>query len=62
MLDTTCNRLVVHGLSDGAGRIATGVSRPDRRILLHAADMQNFGKINLKRGRRVIEFVLKYYF
>ena len=24
--------------------------------------IQNFGKINLKRGRRVIEFVLKYYF
>ena len=22
----------------------------------------NFGKINLKRGHRVIEFVLKYYF
>jgi hypothetical protein len=22
----------------------------------------NFGKINLKRGHRVVEFVLKYYF
>ena len=24
--------------------------------------IDNFGKVNLKRGRRVIEFVLKYYF
>ena len=24
--------------------------------------ISNFGKINLKRGHRVVEFVLKYYF
>jgi len=24
--------------------------------------ISNFGRINLKRGHRVIEFVLKYYF
>jgi hypothetical protein len=24
--------------------------------------IDNFGKVNLKRGHRVVEFVLKYYF
>jgi len=27
-----------------------------------ASTLQNFGKINIKRGHRVVEFVLKYYF
>ena len=61
LLDTTCNRLV-DGLSDGAGGIVNGVCDPTGGFSYTPQTVQNFGKINLKRGRRVIEFVLKYYF
>ena len=37
--------------------------RSDRRLRVHTdTTISNFGKINLKRGHRVIEFALKYYF
>ena len=36
--------------------------RPDRRVPFTQNTINNFGKINLKRGQRVIEFALKYYF
>ena len=36
--------------------------RPDAGLQYDQNTKDNFGKINLKRGRRVMEFVLKYYF
>ena len=61
VLDTTCNR-TVSGLPNGAGGTADNVCDPTGGFQYTQTALQNFGKINLKRGRRVIEFVLKYYF
>jgi hypothetical protein len=60
-LDTTCN-VVVPSLPNGAGGTATNVCDPLGGFSYTTQTQQNFGKINLKRGHRVIEFVLKYYF
>ncbi len=59
-LDTTC-RVEVSGVSDGAGGTQT-VCDPTAGFDFTPQTKANFGKINLKRGHRVIEFVLKYYF
>ena len=59
-LDTTC-RVSVSGVSDGAGGTQT-VCDPTAGFDFTPQTKANFGKINLKRGHRVIEFVLKYYF
>ena len=60
-LDTSC-RVRVPGVPNGDRR-----HRPTSAIRRSGFDytpqtIDNFGKINLKRGHRVIEFVLKYYF
>jgi hypothetical protein len=60
-LDTTC-RVTVPSLPNGAGGTATNVCDPTGGFDFTPQTIDNFGKINLKRGRRVIEFVLKYYF
>jgi hypothetical protein len=59
-LDTVCN-VTVTGVPNGAGGTAD-VCDPTRGFSYTPQTISNFGKINLKRGRRVIEFVLKYYF
>ena len=61
VLDTTCN-VTVNGISNGAGGVANNVCDPTRGFQYTQTARENFGKINLKRGRRVVEFVLKYYF
>jgi hypothetical protein len=61
VLDTTCNR-TFNGLPNGAGGLANDVCDPTGGVQYTQTAIENFGKINLKRGRRVIEFVLKYYF
>ena len=61
MLDTVCN-VTLNGVPNGAGGIADNVCDPTQGFQIHQNTMANFGKINLKRGRRVVEFVLKYYF
>jgi hypothetical protein len=58
-LDTTCR--VQATVSDGAGGTPT-VCDPTKGFDFTQQTKDNFGKINLKRGHRVIEFVLKYYF
>ena len=60
-LDTTC-RVRVASLPNGAGGFATNVCDPTGGFDFTKQTKDNFGKINLKRGHRVIEFVLKYYF
>ena len=61
VLDTTCNR-TVNGVANGAGGTADNVCDPTKGFQYTDLAKQNFGKINLKRGHRVIEFALKYYF
>jgi len=58
-LDTRCN--VRGDAPDGTGAIQN-VCDPTQGFTYTPQTIDNFGKINLKRGRRVIEFVLKYYF
>jgi hypothetical protein len=60
-LNTTC-RVRVPSLPNGAGGTATNVCDPTGGFDFTPQTKSNFGKINLKRGHRVIEFVLKYYF
>jgi hypothetical protein len=60
VLDTTCN-VIVPNVPDGTGATRDACD-PTRGFSFTPQTIQNFGKINLKRGRRVVEFVLKYYF
>jgi len=59
-LDTRC-RVRVAGVPNGAGGTAD-VCDPTQGFDYTPQTLANFGKINLKRGHRVIELVLKYYF
>jgi hypothetical protein len=59
-LDTVCN-VTVPNVPNGAGGTTTACD-PTRGFSYTPQTLSNFGKINLKRGRRVVEFVLKYYF
>jgi hypothetical protein len=60
-MDTRC-RVRVPSVPNGAGGSATNVCDPTGGFEFTPQTVENFGKINLKRGHRVIEFVLKYYF
>jgi hypothetical protein len=60
-LNTVCRRQVA-SLPNGAGGTATNVCDPAGGFDYTPQTIDNFGKINLKRGHRVIELVLKYYF
>ena len=60
-LDTQC-RVRRDGIPDGAGGVLNGVCDPTQGFVYTPQTISNFGKINLKRGHRVIELVLKYYF
>jgi hypothetical protein len=59
-METTCNVRVL-GVANGAGGTAD-VCDPTKGFQFTQVTKDNFGKINLLRGHRVIEFVLKYYF
>ena len=58
-LDTVCN-VIVPGVNNGAGG-TTDACDPTKGFSYTQQTKDNFGKINLKRGHRVVEFVLKYY-
>ena len=60
LLDTTC-KVRVNNVPDGAGG-TQNVCDPTGGFDFTPQTKANFGKINLKRGHRVIELVLKYYF
>jgi Carboxypeptidase regulatory-like domain/TonB-dependent Receptor Plug Domain len=60
-LNTTC-RVQVPSLPNGAGGTATNVCDPTGGFDYTPQTITNFGRINLKRGHRVVELVLKYYF
>jgi hypothetical protein len=60
-LDTRC-RVRVPELPNGAGGTATNVCDPTGGFDITSQTLSNFGVIHLKRGHRVVEFALKYYF
>ncbi len=60
-LETTCKVRVNH-VPDGTGNFQDNVCDPTGGFDFTQQTKDNFGKINLKRGHRVIELVLKYYF
>ena len=60
-LDTVCNRRVDH-VPNGVGGYVDDVCDPSGGYSYTQNTLDNFGKINLKRGHRVIELVVKYYF
>lgn len=60
-METTCRR-TVSGLANGAGGVANNVCDPTGGFDFTPQTIDNFGRINLMRGRRVIELALKYYF
>ena len=60
-LNTTCN-VTVDNVPNGIGGLNNDVCDPAGGFSYTQQTIDNFGKINLRRGRRVIEFALKYYF
>jgi hypothetical protein len=60
-LNTVCNR-TVDNVPNGTGGFVNGVCDPTGGFSFTENTIENFGKINLLRGRRIIEFALKYYF
>ena len=56
-----CN-VAGNGMPNGTGGNADNVCDPTQGFHFTQQTIDNFGKINLKRGHRVVEFVLKYYF
>jgi hypothetical protein len=60
-LQTECNR-TVNGVPNGVGGTVDQVCDPTGGFHYTQSTIQNFGKINILRGRRIVEFALKYYF
>jgi hypothetical protein len=60
-LQTTCN-VRVNGVPNGAGGTADNICDPTKGYSLTQNSKDNFGKIILKRGHRVVEFAVKLYF
>jgi hypothetical protein len=60
-LETVCN-VTVPGTPTGNGTNTTDACDPTKGFSYTPQTIANFGRINLKRGHRVVEFVLKYYF
>ncbi len=61
VLNTNCN-VSQNGVPNGVGGVSDNICDPTQGFAYDQNTIDNFGKINLKRGRRVVEFVLKYYF
>ncbi|HXY38519.1 MAG TPA: carboxypeptidase regulatory-like domain-containing protein [Vicinamibacteria bacterium] len=60
-LNTTCNVKRDH-VPNGVGGYTNGVCDPIGGFSYTQNTLDNFGKIDLKRGHRIIEFALKFYF
>jgi hypothetical protein len=60
-LNTECNATVAN-VPNGVGGVTPSVCDPTQGFHFTQDTIDNFGKINLLRGHRVIEFALKYYF
>jgi len=60
-LTTVCNRQV-NGVPNGVGGTKDNVCDPQGGFHFNDDTLKNFGKITDKRGRRIIELALKFYF
>ena len=60
-LNAVCNVSVNH-VANGVGGFSDNVCDASQGFHFDQSTIDNFGKINIKRGHRVIEFALKYYF
>jgi hypothetical protein len=60
-LRTVCNRRV-NGVPNGSGGLRDNVCDPTGGFTYDADTLSNFGKITNKRGRRIVELALKFYF
>ena len=60
-LQTVCN-VWVDGVPNGTGRTTDHVCDVSRGFSFTEQTKQNFGKIKTARGRRVVEFALKFMF
>jgi hypothetical protein len=60
-LETTCN-VTVNGVPNGAGGTSDNVCDPRGGYSFTQNAINNFGRINVRRGHRIVEFALKYYF
>jgi hypothetical protein len=60
-LDTVCLKHV-DGVPNGIGGTNNGVCDPTGGFAFTENTKKNFGKINILRGHRIVEFALKYYF
>ncbi len=60
-MNTICNVTVNH-VPNGAGGFNDNVCDASQGFHFDQNTIDNFGKINIKRGHRVVEFALKYYF
>jgi hypothetical protein len=60
-LNTQCNAYV-NNVPNGVGGTSNNVCDPTQGFQFTQDTINNFGKINILRGRRIIELALKYYF
>jgi len=60
-LDTTCN-VRVNGVPNGSGGTSDNICDPTGGFSFTQNTLDNYGKIILQRGKRVIELALKFYF
>ncbi len=60
-LETVCN-VGVNGVPNGAGGTVDNVCDARGGFSFTQNTINNFGRINLRRGHRIVEFALKYYF
>ena len=60
-LNTTCNR-TVNGVPNGVGGTVDNVCDPTGGFSFTQDTINNFGRINIRRGHRIVEFALKYDF
>jgi hypothetical protein len=61
-MNTECNSFVPNPPDGTGGNVSGNVCDPTGGFHFTTDTISNFGKINLLRGHRVIEFALKYYF
>jgi hypothetical protein len=60
-LESVCN-VTVNGVPNGSGGTTDNVCNPEGGFRFTDQTLNNFGKIISKRGRRIIEFAVKFYF
>jgi hypothetical protein len=60
-LNTVCN-VTVNGVPNGVGGTADNVCDATQGFSFTQDTKNNFGKINILRGRRIVELAFKYYF